>query len=394
MKPLALLTALLAGVLLAPMSTMAAPTDEPVVDKWVTVTGRAAGTDAKAREEAIAKALREAVEQACGVFLTAQSKTSDYKTVYDKVFANSVGYVRERKVDRVLIDGDETVVTVRARVSTRKFEENWAAIAHTVEQENNPRLIVAIVQDENVDFHDRKPEDTGSVQARIEDFMLKKGITLMDRNVASDVNKRDVLLAAVNDDAAKAAALGARFKADVVVTGKAEAKYGKTLDVAEQKMYQYTATLTVRVIQTDSARILASKSFGPVTATTLQRGGGADKALAKLADEAAPKLLAAVVEAWRERANVARTVQLSVAGMDYELWKGFREKAEKIEGVKALRLREITEGFAQIDVEYAFTNESLADHISEMKSPRLKIEEITANRLKAKVAKETEDEAP
>ena len=289
-----------------------------VVDRWVTVTGTVAGVDEKAKEQAVAHALRTAVEQACGVFLTAQSKTRDYKAVYDKVFANTVGYVIEHKLLRPWTEGQTTRVRLRARVSTQKFEKNWAVIAHTVHQENNPRVVVAIA--EAVRYTPTgwtyEAKEKGAVQTKIEDFFITKGLTLMDRATARGVSKRDVLLAAVRDDTEAVAALGARFKADVVVMGRATAKYGKTIHIADQRMHQYIATLNLRVVQTDSARILASKSYGPITTSTLQRGGGEDKALAKLADESAPKILAAVVEAWRKRANIQRTVQLMISGMD------------------------------------------------------------------------------
>lgn len=361
-----------------------------VVDKWVTVTGTAAGVDEKAAEQAVAHALRTAVEQACGVFLTAQSKTRDYKAVYDKVFANTVGYVIEHKLLRTWTEGQTTRVRLRARVSTQKFEKNWAVIAHTVHQENNPRVVVAIA--EAVRYTPTgwtyEAKEKGAVQTKIEDFFITKGLTLMDHATARDVSKRDVLLAAVRDDTEAVAALGARFKADVVVMGRATAKFGKTISIADQRMHQYIATLNLRVVQTDSARILASKSYGPITASTLQRGGGEDKALAKLADESAPKILAAVVEAWRKRANIQRTVQLMISGMDYAGWKAFKTEAGKLRGVTALHLREITENLASIDVQYQFTNENLADHLIEMKKTRLKVTEITANRIKLKIVKQ------
>jgi hypothetical protein len=91
-----------------------------------------------------------------------------------------------------------------------------------------------------------------------------------------------------------------------------------------------------------------------------------------------------VIEAWKNRANVSRTVQLSISGMDYEMWKTFEEPAKKIPGVQAIRLREITEGLANIDVEYQFTNETLADRLRQMKVVKLTVQEITANRIKLK----------
>ena len=229
-----------------------------------------------------------------------------------------------------------------------------------------------------------KTEQGGTVATKVESFFLAKGITLMDANTAEKTRKRDVLLAAVKDDVDAVASLGARFSADVVVLGKAEAKLGKSLKVAGQTMHQYTAKLNVRVVQSDSARVLAVKSFGPFTVNTMQKGGGEDKALAKLADDCAPKLLAAVIEAWRKRANVSRTTELAITGMDFAKWKTFKAEVEKLRGVQAVRLREITNDVANIDIEYRYGNETLADHLTELENVKLKVTAITASRLKLK----------
>ncbi len=374
-------------VLMLSVGVLGQVDDARAVDKWVTVEAEAAGVGGKARDQAVAQALRKAVEQACGMFINAQSKTVDYRAVYDKIFANTVGYVREHKVLKVSDAGIKTTATVRVRVSTKRFEADWATIAHTVEQENNPRVIIAIV--EAVHQHTGAPnytiEDGGTVQSKVEDFFLSKGIRLMDRKVASDVTKRDVLLAAIKNDDKEMAALGARFKADVVIAGRATAKFGKQIDVAGQRLYQYTAKLNVRIIRTDSAGLLVSKTFGPFTSNSLQRGGGEDKALAKLADAAAPKLLAAMIEAWRKQINVRRNIEIIVSGMDYKKWKIFREEAKKLRGIDALRLRDITESTATIDVEYKYSTTTLADELTALKSTKLEVTEITANRIKLKI---------
>ena len=94
---------------------------EAEVEKTMTVTGSAAGTNESAKKAATDAALRKAVEQGCGVFLVSKSKTRDYKLVYDKIIADAVGYVKESKVDKVVVDGDQTNVTVTCVVSTKKF---------------------------------------------------------------------------------------------------------------------------------------------------------------------------------------------------------------------------------------------------------------------------------
>lgn len=80
-----------------------------------------------------------------------------------------------------------------------------------------------------------------------------------------------------------------------------------------------------------------------------------------------------------------RTVQIQINGMDFEAWKAFKEEVTAMEGVQALRLREITENVASIDVEFKFTNEMLAEQLTQLKRTKIAIVELSANRLKFKV---------
>jgi hypothetical protein len=364
---------------------------EPAVEKWMTVTESAAGTDKSAEKAATNAALRKAVEQGVGVFINSKTKTRDYKVVYDKIIADAVGYVKESKVEKVVVGADQTTVTVTCVVSTKKFEKDWSDIVHTVRQKDNPRIIMVI--DEGILFA-TSTTPTGSadvVQGKLEDFFLSKKIKLMDREMGKVISNRDKQLAVVKDDAQELAALGARYQADVLIVGKATAKYSKTIQVkiGDQtvEQVQFVVTLRVKAIETDSARVLVSKSYGPETVTTMQMGGGADKALAKISESAAPDLLDSIVEAWRQDVNVTRNIQINVSGMDYGLYKKFDEEVTKLEGVQALRMREITEGIANADVEYEFDQKRLADVLLELKSVKLEVSEISPNRIKLKVVK-------
>ncbi|MBN1555450.1 MAG: hypothetical protein JXA11_11950 [Phycisphaerae bacterium] len=466
----------------------AQPIQNPTPEQWITVTEQAAGMTQKAKDEAIAKALRRAVEQACGVFLTSESKSKNYKGVYDQVFADAVGYVKEYDVDKTWIQDGAFHAKVTALVSTRKFEKDWAVIAHTYAQEKYPRVIVVIgettyemvneLEQENkreeVDTIDLKAEhhargeataggvagydadaaavsgtvsrrgrvrprnwavmsaserqawlaryeaeahseDTltgtathsrtdsaktwrrvasemkegGTVQTKIEDFFLDKGIKLVDRGTARNVNKRDLMLASAQEDFSRVAALGAQFDADVVILGTAAAKSGgeTEITVADRKIkqHEYRAKLVVRAIRTDSAQLMVSKVYQANSKS--MRKGGEETVLDKLADESAPKLLSAVVEAWRKQVHVTRDIQVQIAGMSYDDFKTFKEAAEKLRGVKAISLREITEGVANIYIGYEFSTQNLADNLTELKEPKLEITEFNPNRLKMKVVK-------
>ena len=60
---------------------------QPRDEKTIVIEGSAAGTNANAMEQAKQDALRKAVEQACGTFISAQTKTKDYAAVRDKIMS-------------------------------------------------------------------------------------------------------------------------------------------------------------------------------------------------------------------------------------------------------------------------------------------------------------------
>jgi hypothetical protein len=229
----------------------------------------------------------------------------------------------------------------------------------------------------------------GTVQGVIENFFLEKGIKLVDRGTAGKVNKRDMMLANAKNDLSEVAAIGARYKADVVILGTAAAKTGgeTEMEVAGRKLtqYDYTGKLIVRAVRTDSAQLMVSKVY-TARKKSMQKGGE-EKALDALAEDAAPKLLAAVVEAWRKQVHVTRDIRLLVSGMEYKDFQALKAELDKLRGVKSVSLREITEGVANVDVGYEFSTQTLADHLTQCKTIQLEIVEFNPNRLKMKVRK-------
>lgn len=373
---------LICGILADPSSAFARP------DKWVTVTARHAGVGPAAEDRATQDALRLAVEQACGVFLTGRSQTSDYKLVYDKVFADAVGYVKEYKKTEVFAEAGVTSVTVRALVSTQKFEHDWASIAHTVAVEGNPRVMIIVAESIYTNFDTSQPVETsGIVQPRLEEFFLSKGLRLIDQTTASDISFRDQQLAVVKDDVSELAAIGARFKADVVVAARAIARYAKPVRIQGRTLHQFSGNMSVRVIQTDSAALLASMPFPQASMNSFNVAGGGEKVLLKIVDDNKDTLLSSIVEAWRKRAQVKRTIDVSVVGMDYASFKTLRDELSVTRGVRSVNLRQLAEGVADIEVDCEFNLYALADMLSEMKSVNLTVVEITANRLKLQVAR-------
>ncbi|MBI4578249.1 MAG: hypothetical protein HY718_01010 [Planctomycetes bacterium] len=370
---------------------------EPIAEpsRTITVTGRAAGTTPAAAEEARLDALREAVQRVCGSFINAQTETQDYQVIRDKVLEQPVGFARVVKVlkEPQVIAGDITEVHLVAEVFPVRFERKWAEFAHIKQREGNPRCVVMLLQDDDVDDA-HPPVANGSVQSAIEDFFLSKKVQLMDKEMTDAVRSRDLELATRNADWSKAAAAGAGFKADVVVVGKAEAKRGQPVDVGGHRVERWVVTLAARVIQTDSGAVILSRTYHPAKPYASTTGTG-QAALAKLAPEIAPKLLADIGEAWRERATVGKTIQVVFEQCGRRQFKAIQAEMIKLKGVTGgedgFKVREIVNDVATADVDWKYNLDQLADRLEELNLTidgvpiKLDVTEQSANRITARL---------
>jgi len=359
-------------------------------DKRVTATGKAAGTDVKAADEAKLDAKRNAVEQACGLFLNAQTQVEDYQTIKDRILGQAVGYIHEFKVVKEWTEDGKSFCTIDAVVSLADFERDWALFAHVKEDEGNPRCVIVILEDNDVD-DTRPPKANGVCQSGMENFFLSKQVQLMDKGVSDDVRRRDLEVAAVNEDINKLAAAAASFKADVLVVGRAEAKAGGMVSVGGREVYRWDITLTVRAVQADSAQILTSNMYRPKKAYMSTSAGCGDDAFVKLTEDVAPQVLKDIGEAWRQRATASRTCRVSWQSCSHKQFKTIQGELAKVRGVErgeeGVRLRELVNDVVESEIEWKYDLNLLADTIEGLKIDGMSFEivEQSANRINVKV---------
>ena len=353
----------------------------------ITVEGQAPGVNGNAAEQAKQDALRKAVERACGTFISSQTKTENYAAIYDKAMSFAAGYVTQFTVlQRRTADG-MSYCKVRATVSRASFQKEWARLRHTIEAEGNPRCIVVMVEDDNVD-DDIPPKTNGVTQAIVEDFFLNKGVQLMDKGASEDSRSRDISLAALNDDVNKLAAMAASFKADVVIRGNAQARQAGTTQMGGRTLYKWTATLNVRAYHTDSAQMLMSKTYSAAKTTSNQNAGG-DEVLRKCASQNVPRMLGDVGEAWRKRQNIRRVCQVTIENCTRRDYKAFEAALREVTGVQGVRLKELVNNVCQVEVDWTYDLERLVRRIEALKVPNAAYEvtEQTHDRVTLKLVK-------
>lgn len=363
--------------------TWAGPKDVATIE----IEGSAAGTDANAMEEARMDALRKAVSRVCGEFISAQTQVKNYQAVYDKTMALAVGYVTESSVlDRRVVDGI-SYCKVRATVSKASFEKEWARLLHTIEAEDNPRCIVVVVEDSNIDDN-APPKTNGVVQSLLENFFIDKGLQLMDQGASDQVRERDVALAAINDDINKLAAIAASFKADVVIRGVAEARHAGSSEISGRAVHKWSGTITIRAYHTDSAQMLMSNTYS-ASKPTVHGNAGGDEVLRACAEENAGRILKDIGEAWRKRQNVRRVVQVTLHNCSRSDFKAFQAAAQELKGVQSVRLKELVNKVCQIEIDWAYDVERLVTRIEALKveGTTYEITEQTHDRVMIKLVK-------
>jgi len=349
--------------------------------------GKAAGTNANAMEQARQDALRRAVERACGSFINAQTRTRNYAAVYDKVMSQTIGYVNEYEVLEERVESGVSYCKLRANVSTRSFEQEWARLAHTIEAEDNPRCVVVIIEDNDMD-DSAGPKTDGVAQSLLERFFLDKGVQLMDKSASQDARVRDMELAALNNDVNKLAAMGAAFKADVVVRGNAEARRAGSSEIAGKTVYRWSATINIRAYHTDSAQMLMSNTYS-ASNTTVNSSSGGDDALRKCAESNAAAILRDIGEAWRKRQHVRRSCQVIIENCSRPDYKLFEDATRKLEGVQSVRMRELVNNVCQVEIDWSYDLERLVSRLEELKlgDARLEVTEQTHDRVTLKLVR-------
>lgn len=356
-------------------------------DKVIKAVGQAPGSGGNAKEQAKQDALRKAVEQACGTFISSKTKVKDYQVIYDKAMSFAAGYVKEFEVLGFSEADGITTCRLRATVSTVSFEKEWARLTHTIEAEGNPRCIVVVVEDNDVDDLN-PPKTNGVAQGVIEHFFLDKGVQLMDKGASDQVRMRDVTLAALNDDINKLAAAGAAFKADVVVRAVAEARRAGSSQIAGRTVYKWKATINVRAYHTDSAQMIMSNTY-TTTKTTVNANQGGDDALRACAEKHCAQMLRDIGESWRKRQNVRRICQVVIANCTRKDYKAFEKAMREVDGVQGVKLRELVNNVCQVEVDWSYDLERLVVRIEELKVPDVSYEvtEQTRDRVVLRVVK-------
>ena len=193
----------------------------------VTATGFGAilsGDRAKARDDAIQNALREAIQQVVGQMITSETVVENFTLLSDRVYSKTNGYIRTHKVIDEKSHPDEIEITVEAVVMQGSLENDLMGIDELLDRLRHPRIMVIIDEQVVITGSDSTALPvTNTAEAAIRESLLAKGFDVVDYKTIQQNLKRDQTIAASRGDATAAMALGRQYEAEVVITGRATA---------------------------------------------------------------------------------------------------------------------------------------------------------------------------
>jgi len=324
---------------------------------------------ARARDNAIADALQGVVEQAVGLVISPASVVQDFQLLSDRVYNQTEVFIHDYKVLTESKSGRHYRVVVRATVSMSAVQDKLQSIGTLVVHMGMPTILF-FLSEQNIG--ESSPQywwgktslgvNLSVTENALSELMREKGFIIVDRaTVGQDIQLGPEYMGLELSDNA-AVKLGNELGADLVIVGKAVARFSG--NVLNNNMKSIQARISTRVIRTNSGMAIASSQATRTAVHWDDRVGGTE-ALILTASVVGQDLVRQIVANWRKDVRQPVLVELVVRGIrEYADFVRFRRHLKNdVRGVRNVYLRSIRAGEAEMDVDVVGNARILADEL-------------------------------
>jgi hypothetical protein len=350
-----------------------------------------AGDEVKAKDDAIAAALRNAVEQVVGTMIESDVLVENYQTVEDKIYTRTSGYVQQYDIISTNKQADNVLeVTIKATVKLSDLRSDLQAIGVLISRKGKPRTMVLIDERNITTNYSQLIADLNTTETTIMNEMMNLGFPFVDAIQAKKNIARDMAQAAIQGDANAAASIATRLGAEILITGTAVSKEasGAPTVVRNAGFKSCQANINLRVIRADDATIIAVASAHDRAAHIDEITGGS-QALEKAAKKASSELADKIIKVWQQDIYSGTQVQLQVLNItSFTQLNTFKNSLTSyVRGVQSVNQRSFEGGSALFDIDIKGNAEQLASELEakEIEGMRLKVIGLTANKVTVKI---------
>lgn len=353
-------------------------------EKEIEVEGKAAiskvtNDKVKAEEDATKDAIRNAVEQGVGTFVSSQTMTSKFKLISDKIYTKAEGYVKSyNKIGKREEDG-VMIVKICAIVKAGAIKNDLIAIGVLKSQLKFPTMMV--IGKEKLAGVDSDNFVVGNI---LNDAFLEKTFDLVDKDQIEALAKRDVEGAL--DDMNLAATLARRFRADIIVTYKASVNDAGTDSVYGQNLHFANVNIQAKVIDVSSARLLCAENANDKGGVDGNFQSAADQALTRAGKKISQPLIDKIIKNWQDKAvGAGQWVEVRVTGIKFKDQQTLISALKKTSGINNVKDPQMEKDVVLFAVQGTITGYDLAKKISEIPNLNIEIESYAQNSVTAKM---------
>lgn len=350
-------------------SAQTAPTGEA---KEVEGIGIAAGKGQGAYDQALSRALRNAVERSVGVMVTSESLVKNFQLLEDNIYSHVQGYVKEYEVtEDNKGEGDVYRVKVKAKVLQAQLESDLDGIKVLMQAKGNPKTMVVLEEKLDDTFPTGKP-----ATHMIESFFSSKAFQLVDESQVEDLKG----LNNADPTAEQTQSLKARYGADLILKGNATSQLASQTTAYGVPVYAYSATLSLKAFQADTGAILAS-----FTESTMGRAGSVNEASQKALTQAFEKnhdaFLNSILEAWRNSVLNTAEIMVTFSKCSADKRQAILDVLKSVDGVKNISDKNYQNSISELSLEVDGSAAKTLDQKIVESIPGLLLTSKSGNRL-------------
>lgn len=359
-------------------------------------TGEAAvvGNDeARAIEEAKTRAVQNAVEQAAGVRIDADTVVVNNQLVRDQVFANTSGYVKSFDITSKKVEKKVATVTVKAQVITDSLDKDIQAARDLVKRMGKPSIVI-VIQEQTIPIGDKSILNSEVTATVLTDAFKADGWEIKDPQA---INKSLKLDAAATIGGAAMREIADLTKANYVLYGRTVLRHAEPDSMLKgAAIFPVSGEYSLTVAATDSelqlAKVAGKLVWDPKSkvsvAVSYER-----TAFALIQDrkaEVVESVRKAVLEHFRNEVTNGKRINMAVSGLDnFGAAKDFKKSIEAIKGIKEATQDTFANGKAVYRLVFAGSVDDLATEVeaATFKKRKLTVVSASGNTLEINVGK-------
>lgn len=343
------------AIFLSLLSVSALAAEPQVVTKEV--TGEAAivkGDVAKATDQAVQAALREAVSQTAGVFISSDTSIKNSVLVRDEISSHAKGYVKKYDITKKSTDKGVVTVSVKADVIASDIDKDLAVVKQIVKRLGRTKLLI-VTQEALIDARGISSRSE-LLSTRLTQVFRDDGWRIIDEH-GTGVGTDDKLVFASGVSAKELAdkVVAKRTDVDYIVYGEIKLRYVPPADnqmipekdsTGKQILFFVEGEYDLALMEVRTGRSL-TKIAGKLNLSPAMRNGTATvgyEATAKaLSEDRAPQIAAELrgpmMEYLRDQVVNGQEVELKVSGLpDFGAVDEIQREISSVSAVKTVRV--------------------------------------------------------